>query len=103
MNVIIEPLSEQAWRRVEMRLMDQLDELPPEPRAPRSCTLWPCELVRAFTSRAFPSGWFSDLLASHEHRRPSKDLGPNSSVRRNLRPSSHRPGTAGAMNSYRTF
>jgi hypothetical protein len=43
MNVIIEPLSEQAWARVEARLMDRLanDPMrePPSPRPLRLCGL----------------------------------------------------------------
>jgi hypothetical protein len=108
MNVIIEPLSEQAWRRVEVRLMKQLEERPPRYRQARSIIFRPCDFLHACTKLRTPWRSLLQLLSSHELPRGSSDVAPNdaapkSSVSRSPQTNGGPPDTVRSMAPYRGF
>jgi hypothetical protein len=84
MNVIIEPLSEQAWARVETRVMERLASDPANAsRAPRARPLWACQLARALRSvRRRLSSW----LEPRADEALGIDSAPESCVRRRAEP-----------------
>jgi hypothetical protein len=83
MNVIIEPLSAQAWARVEARIMDRLANEPlEEAGAPRPHELRLCKLASTLLSARRR---FTSWIPLHVGRAAGSDAAPESRVGRSWR------------------
>jgi hypothetical protein len=107
MNVIIEPLSEQAWMRVETRLLRRLPNGSSLGSAPeRSRPLpWACEVALAVTSmrHRLRSRW-DDLRSDYQVRRGAATArASESGIFTRPTPLRNACGTAASMSSPRTF
>jgi hypothetical protein len=83
MNVIIQPLSQQAWTRVETRVLEHLlnDDTSREFARQRSRLRWPCEVAHALISvRRRIRSWL-DLISDYGRGRASTEPAPDSGVR----------------------
>jgi hypothetical protein len=84
MNVIIEPLSAQAWVRVEANVMARLENAPlHESSAPRARALGRCKLAR---SLRLARRRFASWIALRADQAPGVDEAPASGVRQPTEP-----------------
>jgi hypothetical protein len=87
MNPIVEPLSEQAWSRVEKRILDELqrdalrDDSTGKSATRRFRLPWPCELARAVLSMRYRVRSWLDVASEFGRQRAPVDAAPESSAR----------------------